>query len=30
MIEVLLIAAASVLVFLIITGSNGHSGTKLR
>jgi hypothetical protein len=30
MIEVLLIAAATVLVFLIITGSDGQSGTKLR
>jgi|HubBroStandDraft_2_1064218.scaffolds.fasta_scaffold103736_2 hypothetical protein len=30
MVVVLLIAAASVLVFLIITGSDGQSGTKLR
>jgi hypothetical protein len=29
MIEILLIAVASILVFLIITGSDGHSGTKL-
>jgi hypothetical protein len=30
MVVVLLIAAASVLVFLSITGSDGDSGTKLR
>jgi len=30
MIEVLLIAVASVLVFLMITGPGSHSGTKLR
>jgi hypothetical protein len=30
MIVVLLIAAGSVLVFLIFTDSGGHSGTKLR
>jgi hypothetical protein len=30
MVVVLLIAAASVLVFLIVTGSDGQSGTKLR
>jgi hypothetical protein len=30
MIEILLIAVASVLVFLVFTGSDGQSGTKLR
>jgi hypothetical protein len=30
MIVVLLIAAASVLVFLMFTGADRHSGTKLR
>jgi hypothetical protein len=30
MVVVLLIAAASILVFLMFTGSDGHSGPKLR